>query len=103
MNRKSFQRFTLSLIGVFVILVTWSFAVGHLYHLPAAALSAFTTITVNAQYTIAAIIIFMVTGRLIYEWRMNTASTVIEKGEQLFEEKIDRTPAPKHFDDEEIP
>jgi len=101
MNKKSWQRLTLSLIGLLIIQATWSQAVTHLYKLPPAALAAFTTITVNSQYVVGAIVIFMVSGRMIYEWRMNTVSNVVEQGEQLLQEK--RTPAPKQFDDGTIP
>jgi len=48
----------------------------------------------------------MVTGRLIYEWRMNTSqlqnvmSQSNEGNEQdEEEEEIDRVPKPKYFDD----
>jgi hypothetical protein len=96
MNKKSWQRLTLSLIGIGVILATWYLAVMQLYALPAATLASFTTITVNSLYVIGSIVVFMVTGRLIYEWKMNTASTIAEGGKQIFSE---RTIAPKHFDD----
>ena len=95
----------LSLIGVLVIVLTWMQAVPHLYRLPAAAMASFTTITVNAQYVIGAIVIFMVTGRLIYEWKHDTASRILESGEQIKEDitqKIERTVSPKHFDGEDI-
>lgn len=101
-NKKSWQRLTLSLIGIALIVATWMQAVSHLYKLPTPALASFTTITVNSQYVIAAIVIFMVTGRLIYEWRVGTTSQIVETGEQITEEIIKRVPAPKHFDEEEI-
>lgn len=98
-NKKSWQRLTLSLVGLSIIVLTWMQAVAHLYMLPPAALAAFTTITVNAQYVIGAIVIFMVTGRLIYEWKHETAAQVSERGEQI----IGRPPAPKFFDNLELP
>lgn len=94
----------LSLIGILIVHGIWMGTLTHLYHLPPASLAAFTTITVNSQYVIGAIVIFMVTGRLIYEWRNSTVSQIIETGEQIREEIIERrTPAPKQFDTEEIP
>lgn len=84
-QKRTWQRFILSLAGVILIAAMWRWAVMHLYVLPVATLAAFTTITVNTQYTVSAIIIFMVTGRLIYEWKLNTVSTIEEKGEQVFE------------------
>jgi flagellar biosynthesis protein FliQ len=98
MNKKSWQRLTLSLIGIGVILATWQLAVFHLYALPVATIAAFTTITVNSLYVIGSIVIFMITGRLYYEWKMNTISNVAEEGKQTVQ-KIERTFAPKHFDD----
>lgn len=103
MTKKSWQRLTLSLIGLAIVVLTWMQAVSHLYKLPSSAMASFTTITVNAQYVTAAIVIFMVTGRLIYEWRVGTASQISESGEQIIQEFIKRVPAPKQFDEEEIP
>ena len=78
MNKRSWQRLFLSLIGVALIGACWHEAVQHLYTLKPEALSAFTTITTNAFYVIAAIVIFMVTGRLIYEWKHNTAAQITQ-------------------------
>lgn len=70
---QSWQRLTLSLLGVIVISGSWRWAVAHLYTLPTPALAAFVSITTNAFYVIGAIIIFMVTGKLVYEWKMGTS------------------------------
>lgn len=101
MNRRSWQRLLLSLLGVAVIGVCWYVAIQHLYSLKPEALASFTTITTNAFYVIGAIIIFMVSGRLIYEWKNQTVSHIIEEGTQRFSEhKIER---PRDHDDGEIP
>jgi len=102
MNRKSWQRITLSLIGLTLVQIIWYQAVNHLYTLPVASLAAFTTITTNTLYAGCVIVIFLVTGKSIADWKNSTTATVIEQGQQIFEEKIDRTPAPKHFDNEDI-
>lgn len=102
MNKRSWQRLLLSLLGVAVIGLCWFVAVQHLYTLKPEALASFTTITTNAFYVIGAIIIFMVSGRLIYEWKNQTVSQIIESGEQRYEE-AKRSYAPKHFDNDEIP
>ena len=99
---KSYHRILLSLIGVLVIILTWMQAIPHLYKLPPHSMASFTTITVNSQYVIGAIVIFMVTGRLIYEWRNNTASQVITQSDHIIQDITERTPAPKHFDDDTI-
>ena len=99
-RRTPWQRLALSLTGIAVIGATWHVAVRHLYALKPEALAAFTTLTVNSQYVVGAIVIFMVTGRLVYEWKMNTASAIAEEGKQILAERV---PAPKHYDDPAIP
>ena len=99
-KRTPWQRLALSLCGIAVIGATWHVAVQHLYSLRPEALAAFTTLTVNSQYVVGAIVIFMVTGRLVYEWKVNTASSISEEGKQIF---ADHAPAPKHYDDPSIP
>jgi len=46
--------------------------VAHLYSMPEPAIAGFVSITTNSFYIIGAIVIFMVTGRLIYEWKMGS-------------------------------
>lgn len=99
-QRTPWQRLALSLAGIAVIGATWRAAVEHLYALRPEALAAFTTLTVNSQYVVGAIVVFMVTGRLVYEWKANTVSSIAEEGRQILTE---RTPAPKHYDDPAIP
>lgn len=100
MNKKSWHRLILSLLGIALCWLTWHTAITELQKVRPETIASFTTLTVNTQYVIAAIIIFMVTGRLVYEWKMNTVSNIVEQGEQILAE--DRTPAPKHFDDGSI-
>ncbi|MEI8234119.1 MAG: hypothetical protein WCH57_05480 [Verrucomicrobiota bacterium] len=99
-KRTPWQRLALSLAGISVIEATWRLAVRHLYTLKPEAFAAFTALTVHSQYVIGAIVVFMVTGRLVYEWKMETASSIAEEGKQILAE---RTPAPKHYDDPAIP
>ncbi len=100
MNKKSWHRLVLSLVGIAIVWATWRVAIEELKSFPVQAIAAFTTITTSCLYAVMAIVIFMVTGRMVYEWKMNTAQTISEVGEQLIRE--DRTPAPKHFDDDSI-
>jgi len=95
MKPKSWQRLSLSLIGLVIIQLVWMQAVAHLYTLPEASLATFATITSNTLYASCVIVIFLVTGKSIADWKNASATSVIEKGEQI----IKRTPAPKHFDD----
>jgi hypothetical protein len=68
----TWQRLSLSVLGIILIQISWRWAVCHLYTLPSEALAGFVTITTNSFYVIGAIVIFMVTGKLIYEWKMGT-------------------------------
>ena len=72
MNKTTWQRLLLSLVGILTIQISWRWAVAHLYTLPPEALAGFVSITTNSFYVIGAIVIFMVTGRLVYEWKMGT-------------------------------
>jgi hypothetical protein len=67
------QRFLISLIGIILVQISWRWAVAHLYTLPPEALAGFVSITTNALYITGAIVIFMVTGRLVYDWKMGTS------------------------------
>ena len=102
MQKKSWQRLTLSIIGIVCAMVIWEISIEKLAWIPDAKTSAFTTLTVNTQYVIGAIIIFMVTGRLVYDWKNSTTSEVVTQTEQIFT-KAERIPAPKHFDDNTLP
>ena len=73
-NRTPWQRMALSLLGILIIVGMWRWSVMHLYALPVASLAAFTTLTTNAFYTISSIVVFMVTGKVIMDWKMNTQS-----------------------------
>ena len=71
-SRTPWQRLALSLLGIIIIVLCWRWAVCHLYTLPEAALAGFVSLTTNAFYVIGSIVVFMVTGRLIYEWANRT-------------------------------
>lgn len=67
------QRFLISLIGIILVQISWRWSVAHLYTLPQEALAGFVSITTNTLYITGAIVIFMVTGRLVYDWKMGTS------------------------------
>lgn len=77
--RKSWHRVTLSLVGIVIIASMWRWSVDHLYSLPPETFSAFTSLTTHSQYVIGAIVIFMVTGRLIYEWKLGSTTEAISE------------------------
>jgi len=91
------QRLVLSVLGVITIEGSWRWAVAHLYTLPPQSLAGFVTITTNSFYVIGAIVIFMVTGRLIYEWKLG--SRQIQSVASEAEEVIEKAVKPKWYDD----
>jgi hypothetical protein len=72
LNKVVSQRLIVSLVGIALIQASWRWAVCHLYTLPDPALAGFVTITTNAMYVTGAIVVFMVTGRMVYDWKMGT-------------------------------
>jgi hypothetical protein len=81
------QRFLISLIGIILIQISWRWAVAHLYTLPPEALAGFVSITTNTLYITGAIVIFMVTGRLVYDWKVGTSQIqeVVSRVEEIKE------------------
>jgi hypothetical protein len=81
------QRFLISLIGIILIQISWRWSIAHLYTLPPEALAGFVSITTNTLYITGAIVIFMVTGRLVYDWKMNTSQVqdVVSKVDRITE------------------
>ena len=97
-DRMPWQRMTLTAIGIVIIVVKWQWSVWHLYSLPEPSYSSFTTITINSDYVIGALVIFFVTGKLLYDWKNATttqlaASTqdVMQRIEEHRKEEIDET------------
>ena len=91
----------LSLAGIILIEGSWRWAVCHLYTLPTAALAGFVSLTTNAFYVVGSIVIFMVTGRLVYEWRVGTEQIqqVTSVAENIKQE-ITGNRSPKDFIDD---
>jgi acetyl-CoA carboxylase carboxyltransferase component len=56
------------------------------------------------MYVTGAIVVFMVTGRMVYDWKMGTNQVQQVSGmvSKIKEEIVERTPKPKSFDDEAI-
>ena len=86
-DRIPWQRLFLSLTGLAIIAGMWRWATYHLYSLPEPTLVAFASITNNAFYVIAAIVVFMVTGKLVYDWKNQTATTLIDQASHLTENR----------------
>lgn len=70
------ERVILSMGGVAALLWVWWLALQHLYALPQYALPTFQAITTNMYYAVAAVIIFAVTGHLVYDWKNQTGAQV---------------------------
>ena len=89
MKRTPWQRMTLSLLGIIIIVLCWRWSVCHLYTLPEAALAGFVSLTTNSFYVIGSIVIFMVTGRLVYEWsnRTEQVSNVVSEVQKISQDE----------------
>jgi len=99
------QRVTLSLCGLFFIFFMWSWSTNHLYALPKDSLASFTSITNNSLYTVAALVIWFVTGKLVTDLKTTAVRTVIEEAKDVVVDRAKtekKPPAPKHFDDGKI-
>lgn len=83
------HRLILGLSGILVMLLVWRWATFHLYALPVTSLTAFQAITVNMMYVVAAIVIFMVTGKLIYDWKNTTSTQIITQAQTLFSKETE--------------
>ena len=104
LKRSISQRLAVSMFGIAVVQISWRWATSHLYSLPTEALAGFVSITTNTLYITGAIVIFMVTGRLVYDWKMGTSQIqeVISRADTIKQEITERIIKPKHFDDGEI-
>jgi hypothetical protein len=100
-NRVPWQRLALSILGIAICLFEWRWATEHLYSLPAGAIAAFTTITVNSLYVVGALVVFFVTGRLVYEWKATTANQLVTQVTDTYALST-TVPPPKAFDDPSI-
>ena len=104
LSRVVSQRLVVSLVGIGLIQASWRWAVAHLYTLPDVAMAGFVTITTNSMYVTGAIVVFMVTGRMVYDWKMGTTQVqeVVSSVAKVKEEVIEYIQKPKNFDDETI-
>jgi hypothetical protein len=98
------QRLIVSLVGIGLIQASWRWAIAHLYTLPEVALAGFVTITTNCMYVTGAIVVFMVTGRMVYDWKVGTTQIQEVAGNirKIKEEVILRSFKPKYYDDSTI-
>jgi hypothetical protein len=98
------QRLLISIIGIALVQTSWRWAVAHLYSLPHEALAGFVSITTNTLYITGAIVIWLVTGKFVYDWKMGTSQIqeVVSQANNIKEEITERIIKPKNFDDGEI-
>ena len=104
LNKAVSQRLVVSLVGIAVIQASWKWATLHFYSLPPEAFAGFVTITTNAMYVTGAIVVFMVTGRMVYDWKVGTnqVQEVVSSVAKVKEEIVEYIQKPKNFDDETI-
>jgi hypothetical protein len=98
------QRLLISLIGIILIQISWRWSIEHLYSLPHEALAGFVSITTNTLYITGAIVIWLVTGKFVYDWKMGTSQIqdIASKAETIKEEITERIIKPKYLDDGEV-
>jgi hypothetical protein len=104
LNKAVSQRLVVSLVGIAVIQASWKWATEHFYSLPPEAFAGFVTITTNAMYVTGAIVVFMVTGRMVYDWKVGTnqVQEVVSSVAKVKEEIVEYIQKPKNFDVETI-
>ena len=104
LNKVVSQRLVVSLVGILIVQLSWKWATLHFYSLPPEAFAGFVTITTNAMYVTGAIVVFMVTGRMVYDWKMGTSQVqeVVSSVAKVKEEIVEYIQKPKNFDDETI-
>jgi hypothetical protein len=98
MKRVPWQRLSLSLLGIVIMVALWRWSVNHLYTLPPTSIAAFTSITTNCYYAVAVLVVFFVSGQLVWSWINSTSSSVIQEASTA----IGYVPKPKYFDSDEV-
>lgn len=86
-DRVPWQRLALSLLGIAILAGMWRWATFHLYALPEHSISAYTSLTNNTIYAIASIVVFFISGKMLFDWKNQSTSTVVEQASHLFEHK----------------
>lgn len=93
-TKGPWQRLALSLLGIGIIYLVWERSTNHLYSLPDHSIAAFTSLSTNVFYSIAVIVVFAITGKLVWDWKNSTAQTVVETAQHIsqdIKQKIDST------------
>lgn len=98
-RKLPWTRLILALAGLITVQVTWRWAVEHLYKLPPETLAAFQAITTHTLYVTGVIVVWAITGKLLWDWKNQSQSVAQSVAETL----VERTPKAKHFDDDQIP
>lgn len=101
-RKAPWTRICLSVGGILVILAVWRWATQHLYTLPEASLAGYVSITNNCFYTVSAIVIFCVSGKMLWDYK-NQAASVVSVASEVIHEKTERAVKASHFDDPTIP
>ncbi len=79
---RPWRRVFVSVLGIILLLVSWRWAVNHLYTLPEHSISSFTSITTSLFYTISVVVVFLVTGLTFFSWTQSS-SVVANIAEQI--------------------
>lgn len=86
----SWHKLAVSLLGIAIIVGIWQWATWHLYSLPAASITAFTSITTNCFYTIAMLVFFFVTGKVLVDWKNISTTAASQLGQVVDEHRTEQ-------------
>jgi len=93
-QRSTWHKLFVCLLGIAIVVGIWQWATWHLYSLPPESISAFTSITTSCLYVISSIVMFFITGKVLYDWKNTTESAVSLVSQHIDEqrkEEIDET------------
>lgn len=89
-ERVPWQRLALSLLGITILAGIWRWAVWHLYALPEHSISAYASITNNTMYAVATIVVFFISGKMLFDWKNQTTSTIVDQASHIFEKREEK-------------
>jgi len=90
-GKAPWQRLAISSVGIAIMVMIWQLATYNLYSLPSTSIIAYNSITNNVFYCITALVVFFVTGQVVFNWKNETASTVIQQASAALENKTNHT------------
>lgn len=82
------RRFSICVVGIFILMFNWRWSIGHLYVLPPSSVAVFGSITNGTTYAITFIVAYFITGQVYFtNWSMTSASNIAAEVKSYFESK----------------